>query len=149
MELETREDLEDLMESGFDVAIEMLQDAREFHPYAAIMLSSGEIQSMSFYDGRENPPSADVIKGLKAQHRDGASDGSYRATALYYDVRTTDEQSGRISDAIAVDLDHVDGTSITVLHPYEIKGRKVEVGEVSAIAGAETIFSAPDQRTSK
>ena len=104
------------------------------------MQANGEISHVSGSDGREQPPSADIIKLLKDGFRSGARSGEYKATARVYGVRVVLPSSGQKSDAVAVALDHRDNWSVVVYFPYQIQSGKVVFGEIFAEKGETDIF---------
>ena len=78
---------------------------------------------------------------LKAAYAKDAASKKIMASALVYDVRTTPPGATEKSDAVAIDLDHRDGMSITMFFPYRIGAdKKVSFGEAFATKGAGTIF---------
>ncbi|MFT3847578.1 MAG: hypothetical protein QM739_02560 [Propionivibrio sp.] len=78
---------EHLMNATLPFAEQMLQKHGEFFPYGAALKTTGDISSVAGYDGREQPPSNDIIRLLKESFVKGAKSGEYKATALVYDVR--------------------------------------------------------------
>ena len=98
----------------------MLCNYGEFFPYAGALRPSGEVVSIGGYDGREHPPSKDVIDLLAKGLCEGATRGEYVATALVYDVRVMPPSGSEVTDAIAAELEHKDGYSATVFFPYEL-----------------------------
>jgi len=84
----------------------MLQKHGEFFPFGAAMTPSGEIVSVAGYDGREQPPSQEVINLLKDGFRAGAKENKYRATGLFFDARTIPPGTNEKTDAVAIALDH-------------------------------------------
>lgn len=60
---------------------------------------------------------------------------------MVYDVRIVPPGKAEKSDAVAVDLDHRDGMSVTMYFPYHIGAdKKVVFGELFASKGADEIF---------
>jgi len=131
---------EEIMNALLPFAKQMLEQHGEFFPFGGTMKSNGEITYTAGYDGREPPPSVDVIKLLKDGFRSGARSGQYKATALVYDVRVVLPSSGQKSDAVAVALDHRDSYSVVVYFPYQIASGKVLFGEVFAEKGEANVF---------
>ncbi len=78
---------ESLMNAALPFAEKMLKQHGEFFPYGAALKENGEIASVAGYDGREQPPSKDVIGLLKQGFVQGAKAREYRATALVYDIK--------------------------------------------------------------
>jgi len=54
------------MNSVLPFAEQMLDRHGEFYPYGGAMRVDGQLTAVAGYDGRERPPSTDVIKFLKA-----------------------------------------------------------------------------------
>lgn len=132
-----------LMNAVLPFAEQMLRTDGEFFPYGGALKSTGKIASLAGYDGRERPPSTDVINLLKKGFVGGAKSGEYKATALVYDVRVVVPSSGKKFDAIAVSLNHRANYSVIVYYPYELKNGVLTYGEVFAQNGEFDIFVAP------
>jgi len=131
---------ETLIEAVLPFAEKMLKQEGEFFPYGGALKSTGEIASIASYDGREQPPSSDVIALLKYGFVDGAKSGKYKATALVYDVRVVLPSSGEKSDAIAISVNHRDNYSVIVYYPYQLNDGKLTYGESFAQQGEFDIF---------
>lgn len=130
------------MNAVLPFAEKMLKKDGEFFPYGGALRNSGAIASMAGYDGRERPPSADVIKLLKQGFVVGANSGEFKATVLVYDVRVVVPSSGKKSDAIAVALNHRSNYSVIVYYSYELKNGVLTYGEIFAQKGESDIFAA-------
>src|SRR5215470_8582788 len=126
--VDPKADCESLLNAVLPFAQQMLDRHGEFYPYGGAMTTDGQITAVAAYDGQEHPASADVIKFLKSAFVTGAREGSYRATALVYDVRVTLPSDGKKSDAIAVSLNHRSDYSVIVLFPYTIENAKAVIG---------------------
>jgi hypothetical protein len=140
--MNAKSDCEDLMNAGLPFAEKMLGEHGEFFPYGRAMRPNGEIVYVAGYDGREHPPSLDIIQLIKSAFVKGANDGSYLATALIYDVRIAITDPDEKKDAVAVSLNHRDGYSVIVMFPYRLDGVNVVFGEALAQAGEADIFPA-------
>ena len=103
-------------------------------------MPNDEIISIGGYDGREQPPSLDLIHLIKSGFVEAANDGSYKATALVYDVRVAVPDDIRKKDAVAVSLNHRDGYSVIVIFPYRLHGNEFAFGEAFAQTGERDIF---------
>jgi hypothetical protein len=132
---------EDLMNAAVPFAEEMLQKHGEFFPYGQALNSQGQVVAVAAHDGREHPPSAEVIRLLKQGFVQGAMAGKYKATALVYDVRVQLPSTGMKSDAIAVSLNHKDNYSVIVFFAYKLEGSKLVMGEVFATKGEMDVFT--------
>lgn len=138
--MKAKADCEELMNAALPFAEKMLSEHGEFFPYGGAMRPNGEIVSVAGYDGREQPPSSDIIRLLKEAFVEGANNGSYSATALVYDVRIVTSEGDEKEDAIAVSLNHRDGYSVIVMFPYRLNGGDVVFGDALAEAGEADIF---------
>ncbi|MDR2988199.1 MAG: hypothetical protein LBV34_25525 [Nocardiopsaceae bacterium] len=119
-----QDDLDDLLNVTLPFAQQMLEKSGEFYPFGAAMSTIGEARMLAADSGRGDHPAsrvvlASLLDGVR-QYRD-----NYRAVALCSDVRLTD------SDAVRVELEHMEGLAMAVLLPYKKKrlGRGVEYGE--------------------
>lgn len=138
-----KQECEQLMNAVLPFAERMLSKEGEFFPYGGALKSTGEIANIAGYDGREHPPSTDLIELLKQGFIAGANSGEYRATALVFDVRVVVPSTGEKSDAIAVSLNHKGNYSVIVYYPYELKEGVLKYGEVFAQKGEYDIFPTP------
>ena len=131
---------EDLMNAALPLAEQLLAEHGEFLPYGQAMDKAGKFIAIGASDGREHPPSKDLIKLLKDGFKEGARTGKYKATALVYDVRVTLPSTGAKSDAIAVSLNHEGKYSALIFIAYRLDGRKVVMGEVFAQQDENYVF---------
>ena len=119
----------------------MLKNHGEFFPYGGTMGVDEKITNVGGYTGDEHPKSVDVIKLLKGAYRRDGETGKILACALVYDVRVIPPGQTEKADAIAVDLDHKDGTSVTMIYPYRIGADKqVTFSQPFAQKGTGEIF---------
>jgi hypothetical protein len=58
--------------------------------------------------------------------RAGARRGEYAAAAVASNVRVRLDKSGEVTDAIRVEVEHVNDVPITCILPYRRKGKNVE-----------------------
>jgi putative rhamnosyltransferase len=137
---QTKAQAQALMTAALPFAQDMLQRRGEFSPYGAVMRPNGDIVAIRANDGREHPPSGDVIKQLKEEFADAARKNEYKATALVYDVRVTLPSTGAKSDAIAIALDHRDNFSMVLFFPYVLERGLLTIGEAFSEQGASSIF---------
>jgi hypothetical protein len=136
-----KEECEDLMNAVLPFAKQMLSQHREFFPFGGTMSPSGEIAHTSGWTGAEHPPSSEVISILNGGFRAGAVAGTYKATALVYDVRTVPPGATAKQDAIAVNLDHRGDYSVVVMFPYVFSSAgELVVSAPFASPGARAIF---------
>ena len=137
---DAKDDAEALMNAVLPFAEKMLTQHGEFFPFGGAMKPNGEIVNVAGYDGRERPPSENLISLLNEGFRKDAKSGRYKATAVVYDVRVTLPDTTTKSDAIAVALDHRDNYSTLVMFPYSLSNGPLQMGEPFAEKGDHKIF---------
>ena len=119
----------------------MLTEHGEFYPYGGAINSKGEIIHVGAHDGDEHPPSQKLIDLLIESFQAQAKSGAYRATAIVFDVRVKQPSSEQKTDAIQINLDHADGTSVECFLPYQIREKnEVIYGEMFAQKGSGKMF---------
>lgn len=133
-------DCEALMNWLLPFAKQLLGQHGEFHPYGGAMQTDGNLKSVFGWDGDEHPPAAELIRLIKDGFIACANDGSFKATALVYDVRIALSPNGETSDAIAVSMNHRDNYSVVVLLPYRIDNGRVIYDQVMARPGEADVF---------
>jgi hypothetical protein len=134
-------DCEELVNVVLPFAQQMLGQHREFYPFGATMSPSGEIARAGGWNGKEHPPSAELISLLDAEFREGASRGKYRATALVADVRVVPPGKSVKQDAIAIRLHHQNHYSVQVFFPYSFTpSGELRVDDPFAATGEGRIF---------
>ena len=136
-----KSEVEELLNAVLPFAEQMLEKYGEFIPYGGAMKPNGEIVSVAGYDGDENPPSQDIINLLKGSFRAAGNEGTYKATAIVFDIRVAPPGAEEKTDAVAVALDHKENYSVIVVYPYQILNGQVEFGQVFAQAGENDIFA--------
>jgi hypothetical protein len=139
--MSAKADCEELMNVVLPFAEQMLGKHGEFLPFGGAMCPSGEIVWIAGHDGREHPPSIDIIRLIKEAFVQGAAQETYKATAIVYDVRIALSGDGVQSDAISVSLNHRDAYSVIVMFPYALRGTEVLIGEAIAQAGEADVFA--------
>ncbi|HFQ5352222.1 TPA: hypothetical protein ACGUPP_004416 [Vibrio vulnificus] len=135
-----KEDAQHLFDSVLPFAEKMLAEYGEFYPYGAAMTLTGDVVDVSVFEGNEYPPSSEIIDLLNSAFLKATANREYRTTAVVYDVRIM-LPSGQLSDAIAVNLDHISGYSIVVYLPYKKLNQAIEYGELSVQEGRGAIFN--------
>jgi hypothetical protein len=134
-------DFDRLLSSALPFAEQMLTKSGGFCPYGSTMSSDGKIAAAAGYTGVEQPKSQEVIDLLKRAFHRQAENGTIKACALAYDIRTIPPGQTQKTDAIAVNLDHRGGMSIVAIYPYSIENKKVIRGRPWAVKGEGKIFA--------
>ena len=99
-----------------------------------------QLISVAGYDGREHPPSQEIIDLLTQALRKDAASKAIIAAAIVWDARIRRSSTAPQTDAIAVALDHRDNYSVIVYFPYTLSGKKLNIGEPFSEAGHAAIF---------
>ena len=136
-----KEQVEDLMNEGMSFAERMLRDPGEFFPFGVVRKSDDSIQYVDASDGREAPPSKDLIDLLNQGFRRGAASGEYVATAIFVDVLTTPPGTSSKTDAVQVGLEHRSGYCVDVFIPYQRSpDGAVRFGDIFASQRESSVF---------
>jgi len=135
-----RADLDLLFDDAVQTACHFLEKHGEFFPFGVVLTAAGERHHVEGWTGSEQPPTETLVEMLIRGFRSGADTGEYRATALVKDVRVHDNERDVTSDAVAVTLEHRDGTAIQCFLPYERTESGVDYGEVFANPLERTVF---------
>src|SRR4051812_45715431 len=121
MEAQEVKDFEVLINIFFPFAEELLRKFGEFHPFAGAINNEGEVVSVGQVDNTTEKQSEQLVAELKNTLRTGKD--QFKAGTVFYDVRTTDSQTGDITDAIGVFIEHREGkTAYEFFYPYELHG---------------------------
>jgi hypothetical protein len=136
---EPREEIEQLLHYLLPVAEEQLNREGEFRPYAAMLDADGEMNAVVGADD-DAPDVGDLLLALHAELRERAAQGEIRASGIAADVTLTDPDSGDVTDAVQLELDHAETEAVDVYVPYETGTEGVTFGELVAAAGQAPIF---------
>jgi hypothetical protein len=136
---EPREEIEQLLNYLLPFAEQMLSKHGEFYPYAATMGTGGEVQAVSAAED-EQPDVGELLLTLHTVLREQASRGAIRASGIAADVTLTHPDSGEVTDAVQLELDHAETDAVDVYVPYETGTDGIKFGELVAAAGQAPIF---------
>jgi hypothetical protein len=139
---EPRQEIEQLLRYLLPVAEEQLNREGEFIPYAATLDADGEVSAVKAADGEE-PDVSELLLTLHTELRQQAAEGAIRASGIAADVTLTDPDSGEVTDAVQLELDHAEADAIDVYVPYTSGAEGIEFGELVATSGQAPVFSAP------
>lgn len=134
-------DCDKLLNATLPFAEKMLKAHGEFFPYGAALNFRDEIVHVAGYDGRERPPSKDVILFIKNVFLQKAKLDGYKATALVYDARIVLPSTGNKSDAIVISLNHLNDYSVKVIFPYVLSDGQLIIGEEYVERGEADVFN--------
>jgi hypothetical protein len=116
--VDPKAEAEAVMNAGIPVARKLLAEHGEFYPYAMAMAKDGKVVAVAATTAGDHPASQDVIEGLVASLRAGASKGEYKASAVFFDVRVQQPSKKEKTDAVQVSLEHIAGYCVDVFFPY-------------------------------
>ncbi len=138
-------DLDELLNTLFPFAEQMLAKHGEFYPFGARMEKDGTIAHVAAHTGDEHSPSQEVIDLLARGFRDEALQGKVRAVGICFDVRVIPPNQADETDAVCARLEHENGEAVQVFLPYH-KSRlgKYKFGELFASRGEHEIFERPE-----
>jgi hypothetical protein len=114
----SRQDFNLLLEPCLSLAKRLLSKFGEFLPFGHAMRANGEIESFAFDAGPDKTGRERVDYGLIA-FREVAKTRGLRATALCFDVRVVPPGESDKSDAIEIQMEHIDGAALSVFLPYQ------------------------------
>jgi hypothetical protein len=138
---EPRQEIEQLLRYLLPVAEEQLNREGEFVPYAATLDTAGEVNAVQAADGDE-PDVSELLLALHTELRQQAAEGAIRASGIAADVTLTDPDSGEVTDAVQLELDHAEADAIDVYVPYTSGAEGIEFGELVATSGQAPVFAA-------
>ena len=134
---QAQQDLDELLEPALGFAQQQLAQHGEFFPYAVVVHADGQTEMVAARpdSADDRPASADVIASCRAtlaEHRD-----QLRAAAVVADVRLPDG-----GDAVQVELEHTEGSALTLHLPYSRRrfGRGIDYGQLQAAAGTRHVW---------
>jgi hypothetical protein len=136
---EPREEIEQLLRYLLPVAEEQLNRDGEFLPYAATLDPDGDVNSVVAAEGEE-PDVAELLTALHAELREQAAGGTIRASGIAADVTLTDPDTGVVTDAVQLELDHAETNAVDIYVPYETGTEGIKFGDLVAAAGQAPIF---------
>jgi hypothetical protein len=128
MEAQELKDFEVLITLFLPFAEEMLLKFGEFLPFAGAINHAGEVVSVGDQAGAGSASPGDLVDSLKQTLKTGNE--NYKAGAVFYDVRTTDNETGEQAEAIAVFIEHRDGKSAyEFFYPYKVSQQNINIDE--------------------
>ena len=128
MEKQELKDFELLINIFFPFAEELLLKFGEFLPFAGAINNAGDVVSVGDHEQGASVQPGDLVGSLKNTLRTGNE--NFKAGTVFYDVRTKDNDTGAVSDAIAVYIEHRDGKSAyEFFYPYTISEQQISIDE--------------------
>ena len=133
------DDVEALLADLLPFAERMLSEHQEFLPFGGRIALDGEIIWEGADNGKDMPPSAELIALLHDEHRLLSTRRELRACAVLYDIRVLPPGRSTKQDAICATVDHVSGYSANRIYPYSFTA----AGELAVEPFFEMTSTAP------
>ncbi|MBV7266082.1 hypothetical protein [Erythrobacter ani] len=140
-----RQEFQSLLDEYSWIAKKMLAEDLEFCPYGAAISISGDLVSVSAVGIDDVTRPSEMRQWLIDHMREQAQAGQYRATAVFYDSKTVSHDDNSSSDAIAIELDHVDGYPVLIFEPYQVKDGHLDYANLGMCEGQTSIFQRTQQ----
>jgi len=137
-----KEQLEMLMNELMPFAEQCLNEWGEFYPFGGMLYMDGELAHVGAkIEGDDQPPSKELIDVLVDGHQKLVELGEIKASAAIFRVDVNDPQTGEKTEAVQCNLDHLDGISAEVFHPYQLVNGIAVWDSIFAQEGKYQIFS--------
>jgi hypothetical protein len=131
-------DAERLLREALPFAERMLVTHGGFYPYGSALTRDGTVVPVTAEPGEDPDAPDQLIERLHEAQRAVAP--RHRAAATLFDATIAGDNEPAGSDAIAVELDHVDGLACALYLVYRLAGDRVVFETVSSRARAANIF---------
>jgi hypothetical protein len=135
-----KDDCQQLVDAAMPMAEYLLAKNGEFYPFGEKMLGSGEIVRTQVLSESDSSASQDLIDLIRESFRREAEVGALRATAIVSDVLIGATGTDQKSNAISIQMEHLQGYSATVCFPYELEVGKVVLADPFLQQGVGGIF---------
>lgn len=122
----TRDDMNAVCRTATDLAFERIAKRGGFIPFAVVIAREGDVRFVALGDDLVDGKGERGLATLRKRLRAGAKKGEYKATAIASDVRVRLDENGEVTDAIRIEVEHVEDEPITCCLPYRRKEKAVE-----------------------
>ena len=138
-----KKEAEGLMNEMLSFGKKILREHGEFYPYGGMIKPDGEIVHVGAEsDKSEQTDSSNLLGILQESFKELAEAQECKATAIIFNVSVELPNSNKISDAIQINLDHMDHYSAEIFFPYNIDGNgAINWGNIFAQEGAYAVFA--------
>ncbi len=120
----------------------LAEEEAEFLMNQGLPFADGSATTVSPEDDREQPPTTELLESLLDGIRASASAGTYKATAVFVNVRIEHPVDGKPVDAIHIGLEHQDGYCADVFFPYRRTEGRLELADPFATRREGSVFDA-------
>lgn len=137
----SRDELDRILRFLLEFATAELEREGSFYPLAAELGAEGEPRAVMGHFGARRPEPSELLDLLGRSLRTRAEAGSIRASGIAADVRIGLRDSGGITDAVQVLLEHRDGEPVRVYVPYVSGPDGYAFGEPFECPGERAVFA--------
>ncbi|MEM9304598.1 MAG: hypothetical protein AAGE01_20975 [Pseudomonadota bacterium] len=127
--MDARRDLELLLDHAVELALDMLRTCGAFLPYGAGLRDDGTIESLGSGDADRS-----LIERVRSRVQQRMARGEFRAIAVIYDA-DIDVEDGSNTEAVAVELEHVEAPPVMAFLTYERSGGDIVFGRAFTEGG--------------
>jgi hypothetical protein len=113
------EDIQALITIFFPFAEEMIGKFGKFLPFAGATTSTGDYVSVGNMEKIKHLETIQIVNELKRSLKEGSS--RFLVVALFYEATVTNSDTGMKSDAVAVFVEHKNGSAAyEFFYPYRV-----------------------------
>lgn len=125
------QDIQNIIDYSHNFAEIMLNDGGEYYPFGAKINLNGELTPIGFEDpSTDNPESQPIINELRTVFQGELKAEKIRCYGITYDVRVMINDLGDKSDAICIEIIHLNDDKIPNYYfPYHWKDNKLCFGK--------------------
>lgn len=130
------EELEKLLEHSVEYASELLVETGESYPFGAFIDTIGNVHPLEMeIDPKKVPTIGQVIENLKSYCEGEMKASKMNGYALAYEVSLQLDEAGSKTDAIAIDMKHLENETPPLFYlPFQqIEKRKALPGELFGV----------------
>jgi hypothetical protein len=132
--------MDQLLDQSIQKALSLIRDHGEFYPFGVTRVENGDFTLVQAKMDIDTPTSNQVAEKLIAGLNQDARKKLFTSAAVVSDVRLRDPQTQRVSDAIRVHLEDVEGEPIIFFLPYVNQGQNISTRDILAEHAPSLIF---------
>jgi len=133
-------DVQALINIFFPFAEELIVKFGEFYPFAGASTTESDFVSVGFHEDNKHLAPDKVVANLKTALKKDSE--KFIVTAVFFEVKTNDMETGETEDAIGVFVEHKNGASAyEFFYPYKMEaGDNLVVGDSYGNSVTKEIF---------
>jgi hypothetical protein len=121
-----RDEMNNILRIAGDFAFEQISKHGDFIPFAVVLAKEGDLRFIQLGEDIVTDGGKEDLAAVRRILLAGAKKKEYRATSLVSDIRYSMADTGEITDAVRVEVEHIDDIPITCILPYRRSGTKVD-----------------------